>query len=116
MVTIRASLVVVAATFGLAVSAGVAASAPASRLVGHQLRSYDLAASGDRDSRNKNDDDSTQGQFGPRNSSRGLNTGDDDDAPRVRRRPDDQTTRDRIDRGDLQQRDMDRLKGRNFRD
>jgi hypothetical protein len=109
MITIRALLIVVGVTFAFAVDAKLAVPAQSSSSVGLQS-TYKLAAGRDKD-----EDD---GARGSRNSPAVVNPNDDDDKPRVtRRRPDDQSTRDRIDRGDYYpERDIDRLKGRNFRD
>ncbi len=111
----KSLLAIVVPAFVLAAIATGSAAAQASRMTGFTSRAYDVAASGDRD-RNKDDDESEQGQFGPRNSSRGATTNDDDDAPRALRHPEDQQLRDRIDRGEYQERDLDRLRGRNYRD
>ncbi len=115
MIMMKALLVVAAATFAPSASGDVAAFAQETRTIGAASRAFDLVADRDRD-RNKDDDESDQGQFGPRNSSRGVTTNDDDDAPRALRHPEDQQLRDRIDRGDYQERDLDRLRGRNYRD
>jgi hypothetical protein len=109
MIAIRALLVVAVATFAFAVDAKLTASAQMSRSVGPQSSTYKLAAGRDKD-----EDDGTRGS---RNSPAIVKPDDDDDKPRIRRRPDDQSTRDRIDRGDYYpERDTDRLKGRNYRD
>jgi hypothetical protein len=109
MVTIRALLVVAAVAFAFALDARLTVSAQASISVGPQS-TYKLAAGQDKDG-----DD---GARGSRNSAPVANpNNDDDDKPRIRRRPDDQSTRDRIQRGDYYpERDTDRLKGRNYRD
>jgi hypothetical protein len=108
MITNRALLVVVGATLAFALDARLTVSAQSSESVGPQS-TYKLAAGRDKD-----------GDNGPRGSSNSpavANPNDDDDKPRIRRRPDDQTTRDRIQRGDYYpERDTDRLKGRNYRD
>ncbi len=107
MITIRALLVVAVATFAFVVDARLTASAQMSGSVDPQSPTYTLAAG-------RGDDD---GARGTRNSPPIVKPDDDDDKPRIRRRPDDQSTRDRIDRGDYYpERDIDRLKGRNFRD
>ena len=107
MIAIRALLVVVGVTFVFALDARFTVSAQTSSSVGPQS-TYKLAAGRDKD------DD---GARGSRNSPAVVNPNDDDDKPRIRRRPDDQSTRDRIDRGDYYpERDTDRLKGRNYRD
>lgn len=109
MIAIRTLLVVVGATFVFALDARFTVSAQTSSSVGPQS-TYKLAAG-----RDKEEDD---GARGSRNSPPVVNpNNDDDDKPRIRRRPDDQSTRDRIDRGDFYpERDVDRLKGRNYRD
>jgi hypothetical protein len=108
MITIRALLVAAVATFAFIVDARLTAFAQASRSVGPQSSTYKLAAGRDKD-----DDDARGG----RNSPPVVKPDDDEDKPRIRRRPDDQSTRDRIDRGDYYpERDTDRLKGRNYRD
>jgi hypothetical protein len=108
MMTLRALLVGVAATFAFALDARPIVSAQTSMSVGPQSI-YNLAAGRDKEA-----DD---GARGSRNSPATVNPNDDDDKPRIRRRPDDQSTRDRIDRGDYYpERDTDRLKGRNYRD
>ena len=108
MITNRALLVVVGVTLAFALDARLTVSAQTSESVGPQS-TYKLAAGRDKD-----------GDSGPRGSSNSpavVNPNDDDDKPRIRRRPDDQTTRDRIQRGDYYpERDTDRLKGRNYRD
>jgi hypothetical protein len=107
MITIKALLVVTVATFAFVVDARLTAFVQASGGVDPQSSTYKLAAGRD-------DDD---GARGARNSPAVVKPDDDDDKPRIRRRPDDQSTRDRIDRGDYYpERDVDRLKGRNFRD
>jgi hypothetical protein len=108
MITNRALLVLVGVTFAFALDARFTVSAQRSESVGPQS-TYKLAAGRDKD------DD---GARGSRNSPAVVNPNDDDDdKPRIRRRPDDQSTRDRIDRGDYYlERDTDRLKGRNYRD
>jgi hypothetical protein len=109
MITIRALLVVATVTFACAGGANDKASAQTSRSIGPQSSTYKLAAGRDKEA-----DD---GARGSRNSSPVVNPNDDDDKPRIRRRPDDQSTRDRMDRGDYYpERDLDRLKGRNYRD
>jgi hypothetical protein len=109
MITIRALLVVAVAIFAFVVDAQVTTSAQMSSGVRLQSPIYKLIAG-----RDKGDDD---GARGSRNAPPVANPNDDDDKPRIRRRPDDQSTRDRIDRGDYYpERDIDRLKGRNFRD
>lgn len=107
MSTIRASLLVVAvAIFAFVVDARLTAFAQASRSVDLQSSTYKIAAGRD-------DDDAR----GARNSPAVVKPDDEDDKPRTRPRPDDQSTRDRIQRGDYYpERDVDRLKGRNFRD
>ena len=108
MITIRALLAVVVVTFAFTVDARLTVSAQSNSSVGPES-TYKLAAG-----RDKEDDD---GARGSRNSPLTVNPNDDDDKPRIRRRPDDQSTRDRIDRGNYYpERDIDRLKGRNFRD
>jgi hypothetical protein len=104
MSTIRASLLVVAvAMFAFVVDARLTAFAQSVDL---QSSTYKIAAGRD-------DDDAR----GARNSPAVVKPDDDDDKPRTRPRPDDQSTRDRIQRGDYYpERDLDRLKGRNFRD
>jgi Ni/Co efflux regulator RcnB len=113
MIAIRTLLVLAAAILASAVGTTVPASAQTSRTIGPQSRAYDLAAS-----RGNEADDSTQAQSGRSDKSSGpVNSDDEDDKPRVRRRPDDQSTRDRMDRGDYYpERELDRLKGRNYRD
>jgi hypothetical protein len=107
MVTNRALLVLVGVTLAFALDARFTVSAQTSESVGRQS-TYKLAAGRDKD------DD---GARGSRNSPTVVKPDDDDDKPRIRRRPDDQSTRDRIDRGDYYpERDTDRLKGRNYRD
>ena len=107
MITSRALLVVVGVTFAFALDARLTVSAQTSASVGPQS-TYKLAAGRDKD------DD---GARGSRNAPAVVNPNDDDDKPRIRRRPDDQSTRDRIQRGDYYpERDTDRLKGRNYRD
>jgi hypothetical protein len=108
MITIRALLVVVGVIFAFALDARRTVSAQTSKSIGPQSSTYKLAA--DRD---KDDD----GARGSRNAPAVVKPDDDDDKPRIRRRPDDQSTRDRIQRGDFYpERDVDRLKGRNYRD
>ena len=107
MNTNRAWLVVAVVSLVVALDARFTVSAQTSESVGRQS-TYKLAAGRDKD------DD---GARGSRNSPAVVNPNDDDDKPRIRRRPDDQSTRDRIDRGDYYpERDTDRLKGRNYRD
>ena len=107
MITIRALLLVVAvAILAFVVDARVTAFAQASGSVDPQSSTYKIAAGRDEDDAR-----------GSRNSPAVVKPDDDDDKPRIRRRPDDQSTRDRIQRGDYYpERDLDRLKGRNFRD
>ena len=108
MKTIRALLVVVAVTFAFALDVRLTVFAQTSKSVGLQS-TYKLAAGRDKDT--------ADGARGSRDSSNVVKPDDDDDKPRIRRRPDDQSTRDRIDRGDYYpERDTDRLKGRNYRD
>ena len=108
MLTNRALLIVVGVTFAFALDARFTVSAQTSESVGPQS-TYKLAAGRDKDG-----DD---GARGSRNSPAVVKPDDDDDKPRIRRRPDDQSTRDRIQRGDYYpERDTDRLKGRNYRD
>ena len=107
MNTNRAWLVVAVVSLVVALDARFTVSAQTSEAVGPQS-TYKLAAGRDKD------DDCARGS---RNSPAVVNPNDDDDKPRIRRRPDDQSTRDRIDRGDYYpERDTDRLKGRNYRD
>jgi hypothetical protein len=106
MITIRALLVVVAVTFVLGLDARLTVSAQTTS-AGPQS-TYKLAAGRDKDD---------SGARGSDRSPAVVKPDDDDDKPRIRRRPDDQSTRDRIDRGDYYpERDTDRLKGRNYRD
>ena len=108
MMTNKALLVVAVATLAFALDARLTVSAQTSDSVGPQS-TYKLAAGRDKDGDN--------GARGSSNSPAVVNPNDDDDKPRIRRRPDDQSTRDRIDRGDYYpERDTDRLKGRNYRD
>ena len=105
MIAIRTLLVVVTVTFAFAFDARLMVSAQTSS-VGPQS-TYKLAAGRDKD-----DDPRAE-----RNAPAATKPDDDDDKPRIRRRPDDQSTRDRIQRGDYYpERDTDRLKGRNYRD
>jgi hypothetical protein len=107
MIPIRALLVVVGATFAFALDARFTVSVQTSESVGPQS-TYKLAAGRDKD------DD---GARGSRNSPPVVKPDDDDDRPRIRRTPEDQSTRDRIQRGDYYpERDTDRLRGRNYRD
>jgi hypothetical protein len=107
MMTNKALLVVAVATLAFALDARLTVSAQTSEGAGAQS-TYKLAAGRDKD------DD---GARGSRNSPTVVKPDDDDDKPRIRRRPDDQSTRDRIQRGDYYpERDTDRLKGRNYRD
>jgi hypothetical protein len=107
MISVRALLVVVGVTFAFVLDARVTVSAQTSS-VGPQS-TYKLAAGRDKEP--------SDGARGSRDSSSVVKPDDDDDKPRIRRRPDDQSTRDRIDRGDYYpERDTDRLKGRNYRD
>ncbi len=109
MITNRTLLLVVAVSVAFAIDARLTVSAQTSMSIGPQSSTYALAAG-----RDKEEDD---GSRGSRNSPPVVNPNDDDDKPRIRRRPDDQSTRDRIDRGDYYpERDIDRLKGRNYRD
>jgi hypothetical protein len=108
MIPIRALLVVVAVTFAFALDARPTVFAQTSKSVGLQS-TYKLAAGRDKEP--------SDGARGSRDSTSAVKPDDDDDKPRIRRRPDDQSTRDRIDRGDYYpERDTDRLKGRNYRD
>jgi hypothetical protein len=108
MITIRGLLVVAAVTFVFELDARPTVCAQTSKSVEPQS-TYNLAAGRDKEA-----DD---GARGSRNSPPIVKPDDDDDKPRIRRRPDDQSTRDRIDRGDFYpERDVDRLKGRNYRD
>jgi len=108
MKTLRALLVVVAVTFAVALDAKLTAFAQTSMSVGPQS-TYKLAAGRDKDA--------ADGARGSRDAPAVVKPDDDDDKPRIRRRPDAQSTRDRIDRGDYYpERDTDRLKGRNYRD
>ena len=113
IIVIRTLLVLAAAILASAVGTTVPASAQTSRIIGLHSRAYDLAAS-----RGDEADDNAQARSGRSDKSSGpIKSDDEDDRPRVRRRPDDQSTRDRIDRGDYYpERDTDRLKGRNYRD
>jgi Ni/Co efflux regulator RcnB len=106
MISIRSLLIVVAVTLAFAVNARPLVSAQTSS-AGPQS-TYKLAAGRDKDD---------SGARGSDRSPAVVKPDDDDDKPRIRRRPDDQSTRDRIDRGDYYpERDTDRLKGRNYRD
>ena len=107
MISIRPLLIVVAVTLAFALDARPTVSAQTSS-AGPQS-TYKLAAGRDKEP--------SDGERGSRGSSSVVKPDDDDDKPRIRRRPDDQSTRDRIDRGDYYpERDVDRLKGRNYRD
>jgi hypothetical protein len=107
MIAIRVLLVVVAGTCAFALDARPTVSAQTDS-PGPQS-TYKLAAGRDKEP--------SDGARGSRDSSSVVKPDDDDDKPRIRRRPDDQSTRDRIDRGDYYpERDTDRLKGRNYRD
>jgi hypothetical protein len=109
MISNRAVLVVAVVTLAFALDARVTVSAQTSESVCPQS-TYNLAAG-----RDKYGDDADPAR-GSRNSPAVVKP-DDDDRPRIRRRPDDQTTRDRIQRGDYYpERDTDRLRGRNYRD
>jgi len=105
MITIRALLVIAVAILAFVVDERRTAFGQPSGSV-PQASTYKIAA--DRDEDNAR---------GARNSPTVVKPDDDDEKPRTRPRPDDQSTRDRIQRGDYYpERDLDRLKGRNFRD
>jgi hypothetical protein len=107
MISIRALLVVVTVTLAFALDARLTVSAQTNESTGPQS-TYKLAAGRDKD------DDGARGSD---RSPAVVKPDDDDDKPRIRQRPDDQSTRDRIQRGDYYpERDTDRLKGRNYRD
>ena len=110
MIMNKVLLVVAVATLAFALDARLTASAQTREGVDLQS-TYKLAAGRDKDG------DDADAARGSRNAPAVVKPDDDDDKPRIRRRPDDQSTRDRIQRGDYYpERDTDRLKGRNYRD
>ena len=84
MKTLRALLVVVAVTFAFALDVRLTVFAQTSKSVGLQS-TYKLAAGRDKEP--------SDGARGSRDAPTVGKPDDDDDKPRIRRRPDDQSTR-----------------------